>query len=294
MLVSLSVAAADVEPDLVRRGEYVLRAAGCVACHTDAENDGPFLAGGRAFKTPFGTFYSPNITADPEHGIGQWTEADFVRALYVGVAPDGSHYYPVFPYTSYTRMRREDITALWAYLTTAEPLDKPNTPHQLPWYMRWRLVNWGWKVMNFQPGPIQVRPERGTAWLRGAYLAQALGHCGECHTPRDSLGALDEDMPYAGTREGPDGETVPNITPDRETGIGRWSADDLDYFLETGGTPDGDYTGSLMAEVIDDSLSYLTAADREALVIYLRALKPIEHRVSKPDNKAPREKDEFE
>ena len=294
LLLALGSVVEAADADLARRGEYILRAAGCVACHTDAENEGAFLAGGRAFETPFGTFYSPNITADSEHGIGRWTEADFVRALSKGVAPDGSDYYPVFPYTSYTRMRGRDMRALWAYLTTVEPVDKPNRPHQLPWYMQWRLVNWGWKMLNFKPGPFRARPQRGTALSRGGYLAEALGHCGECHTPRNSLGASVEEMRYAGTREGPDGESVPNITPDRGTGIGRWSADDLDYFLETGGTPDGDYTGSLMAEVIDESLSYLTAMDREALVIYLRALEPIEQHIGQAEKKARREKEEFE
>ncbi len=283
LLVAAAVQAADAER--IARGEYILRAAGCVACHTDADNDGLFLAGGRRFETAFGTFYSPNITPDPVHGIGAWTEAEFVRALAQGVAPDGSHYYPVFPYTSYTRMRPEDMRLLWAYMTTVEPVASPNKPHQVPWYLAWRAVNRGWKLLNFEAGPFRGQPARGTAWNRGAYLAEALGHCGECHTPRDSLGGLDREMHYAGTREGPDGEVVPNITPHRDTGIGRWSLDDLSYFLESGGTPDGDYTGSLMAEVIDENLAHLTAVDRLAVAVYLRSLPPIEHRVRKSARK---------
>ncbi len=291
-LLASAVQAADA--GIVQRGEYILRAGGCVACHTDADNDGPFLAGGLRFETPFGTYYSPNITPDPVHGIGGWSEPDFVRALTEGVAPDGSHYYPVFPYTSYTRMNREDVAALWAYLTTVEPVARPNEAREVPWYVAWRGVNWGWKLLKFQPGPLEARPARGTAWSRGAYLSEALGHCGECHTPRDSLGGLVGEMHYAGTREGPDGETVPNITPDRDTGIGRWSLDDLVYFLETGGTPDGDYTGSLMAEVIDDNLAHLTETDRLALATYLRSLPPIEHQVRKSSKKRRRGGGEFD
>lgn len=294
LLVLIAAAAQAADAGVVQRGEYLLRAAGCVACHTDADNDGPFLAGGRRFDTPFGSYYSPNITPDPVHGLGGWSEEDFVGALSEGVAPDGSHYYPVFPYTSYTRMQPDDMRALWAYMGTVEPAARPNKPHEVPWYLAWRAVNRTWKLLKFEPGPFQGRPARGTAWNRGAYLAEALGHCGECHTPRDRLGGLDREMHYAGTRAGPEGELVPNITPDRSTGIGRWTLDDLVYFLESGGTPDGDYTGSLMAEVIDDNLAYLTATDRLALATYLRSLPPIEHQVRKPASKKRRGAGEFD
>ena len=286
------VQAADGE--IALRGEYILRAAGCVACHTDADNDGQFLAGGRRFDTPFGRFYSPNITPDPMHGLGAWSEEDFVHALAEGIAPNGSHYYPVFPYTSYTRMQPEDMRLLWTYLTTVKPVPTPNRPHEVPWYLAWRGINWGWKLLHFEAGPFQTQPARGTAWNRGAYLAEALGHCGECHTPRGRLGGIDHERHYAGTKEGPDAEVVPNITPDRGTGIGRWSLDDLEYFLESGGTPDGDYTGSLMAEVIDENLVHLTATDRLALAIYLRSLPPIEHQVRKPARKRRRSGGEFD
>ncbi len=292
LLLASAVQASDAGS--VQRGEYILHAGGCIPCHTDADNDGPFLAGGRRFETPFGTFYSPNITPDPVHGLGGWSESDFVRALTEGVAPDGSHYYPVFPYTSYTRMTREDLGALWVYLNTVESVARPNQATDVPWYLAWRGLNWGWKLLKFRPGPLEAQPARGTAWNRGAYLSEALGHCGECHTPRDSLGGLVEELHYGGTPEGPDGETVPNITPDPGTGIGRWSLDDLVYFLETGGTPDGDYTGSLMAEVIDDNLAHLTGTDRLAMATYLRSLAAIEHQVRRPSGKKRRGRGEFD
>lgn len=277
-----SSAAAASDPGQVARGEYVFNAAGCLGCHTNEDGGGPPLAGGRPLETPFGTFYTPNITPDPEHGIGRWTEADFVRALSEGVAPDGSSYYPAFPYPSYTRMRPEDARALWAYLSTREPAAVPNRPHDLAWFVRLRLVNRVWKRLYFEPGPYRDDPGRSPEWNRGAYLAQALGHCGECHTPRDALGAVEGDMAYAGTREGAEGDAVPNITPDRETGIGRWSQGDLEYFLETGATPSGDYTGGAMAEVVDNTTSRLTAEDRRALATYLRSLPPVQNQVTEP------------
>jgi mono/diheme cytochrome c family protein len=267
------------QDDLLKRGEYVFRASGCAGCHTDTDNDGPLLAGGRALQTPFGTFYSPNITPDSKYGIGSWNDADFIRALALGIAPDGSYYYPAFPYTSYTRMRRNDIIALKAYLFTLPPVEKKNKPHNLPWYLNKRYLNWVWNLFNFTPGEFQTRPERSSQWNRGAYLSLAMAHCAECHSPRDFMGGLNEEQLYAGTKGGPEGEVVPNITPHKNTGIGRWSEDDLIYFLETGATPGGDYTASLMAEVIDEGLRYLTKEDLQAIARYIHTLPPIEHAV---------------
>lgn len=265
------------------RGEYIFRAAGCAACHTDADNDGPPLAGGRALKTPFGTFYSSNITPDPEHGIGDWSDDDFVRALREGIAPDGSHYYPAFPYTSYTGMRREDMLALKAYLFSRDPVAKPNRSHELPWYLSFRPVLWFWKRLYFDEGELQEVQDRPATWNRGAYLVLALGHCAECHSPRNRLGAIDASMRFAGTRSGPGGEAVPNITPDVESGIGGWPRGDLAYFLQTGATPDGDYTGGGMAEVIDEGLSRLDRSDLEAMAEYLRSLVPVAHHIERPE-----------
>ena len=165
-----------------------------------------------------------------------------MRALKHGQAPDGSHYYPVFPYTAYTRMQSQDIHDLWMYLHTVKPLPKQNKAHELPWYLRWRLVNWFWKLLYFNPGDFKPRTDQSQAWNRGAYLT-AIAHCTECHTPRNRLGALDETLLFAGAKLGPEDEITPNITPDRATGIGKWSQDDLRFFLRSGQLPDGDIRG---------------------------------------------------
>ncbi len=280
--LALALVATPVAAQTPSRGETVFHAAGCAACHTDVDHDGPPLAGGRALKTPFGTFYSPNITPDPVHGIGAWSDADFVRALRDGVAPDGRQYYPVFPYTSYTRMRREDMLALKRYLFSRKPVARQNRPHALPWYLSFRPLLRVWKWLYFEPGEFQPSAERSQRWNRGAYLVLALGHCAECHSPRNRFGAVERSLRFAGTREGPEGEAVPNITPDKQTGIGGWPRGDLAYFLQTGATPDGDYTGGAMAEVIDAGLSHLENDDLQAMAEYLRSLAPIRHRVAAP------------
>ena len=291
--LSAQVSAVE-DPGLLARGEYVFRAAGCLACHTDDKGNGAPLAGGRAIATPFGTFYTPNITPDREQGIGRWSEADFVRAVTEGSAPDGSPYYPAFPYTAYTRMRPEDVRALWAYLKSVPPATRPNRPHELPAYMRPRVVNWVWRRLYFRPGAYRDDPSRGAQWNRGAYLAEAMVHCGECHTPRDSLGGLEASLSYAGTAAGPEGAAVPNITPDRQTGIGRWRTDDLAYFLETGATPKGDYTGGLMADVIEQGTRFLTEADRKAIATYVLSLPPVHNPVTRADRRGSKPRGEFD
>jgi mono/diheme cytochrome c family protein len=271
------------------RGEYILQAAGCAACHTDGDNEGPPLAGGRALHTPFGTFYSPNITSHPEHGIGGWSDDDFVRALRKGVAPDGSHYYPSFPYTSYTGMRREDILALKDYLFSRHPVARPNRVHELPWYLSFRPLLWFWKQLYFDEGEFEEVKGRSAAWNRGAYLVLALGHCVECHSTRNRLGAIDARLRFAGTRNGPSAAAAPNITADVQTGIGGWPRGDLAYFLRTGATPDGDYTGGAMADVIDAGLSRLDRTDLDAITEYLRSIPPVTHAIERAE-KSPSEK----
>jgi mono/diheme cytochrome c family protein len=277
LLLAAATAQAD-ETALQKRGEYVLRIAGCIACHTDTDNKGPLLAGGGPIKTPRGVFYPPNITPDPTYGIGGWSEADLARALTEGIGPDGRHFYPAFPYTSYTHMRRADIHALKAYLDTVPAVHQPSHPHELPWYVT-RSAMWLWQKLYFTPGTFTPHKDKSAAWNRGAYLVQALGHCAECHSPRSSLGVIDERLRLAGTRDGPDGDTIPNITPDKQTGIGGWSAADLAYYLRTGADPDGDYAGGLMGKVIDEGLSHLTKPDARAIATYLRSLKPVHHQL---------------
>ena len=267
------------DPEAVRRGEYLFHAGGCLGCHTDTRNNGATLAGGRALKTPFGTFYGPNITVDPEHGIGRWSEADFIRALREGVSPDGTHYYPAFPYTSFTQMTDADLRDLWAYLRTVPAVAQPNRPHDLGFPYNFRPLLAGWKLLNFKPGAFQPDPARPQAINRGAYLVQALTHCGECHTPRDSLGGLDGSRSYAGTPDGPEGERVPNITPHPGTGIGKWSEGDLLDLLRVGMMPDGDFVGGSMGEIVRNTTGKLNEPDLRAIVAYLKGLPPIENQV---------------
>lgn len=263
----------------VERGAYILAAAGCVECHT--EKKGVALAGGRALKTPFGTFYSPNITPDPEHGIGKWKAADFERALREGVGPDGTHYFPAFPYPSFTGMTDQDIADLFAYLKTIPPSSKANKPHDISFPFNIRMLMVGWNALYLKTGPFKPDPKLSPQLNRGTYLVRALGHCGECHTPRNALGALDWDMPLAGNENGPEGGAVPNLTPDKETGIGKWAPIDITYLLENGQKPDGDEVGSGMSAVVRTSTSKLTAADRAAIAAYLKSLPPIHHVVKK-------------
>lgn len=269
------VAHAD-QTELIARGEYLAQVGGCIACHTDSERPDQLLAGGAAITTPRGTFYAPNITPHPQHGIGGWTEQDLARALTEGVSPDGRHYYPAFPYTSYSRLWPDDIRALKRYLDTVSPVDRPDRPHQLPWYVT-RAAVWGWKKLYFNPGAFKARTDKPADWNRGAYLVQAVGHCAECHSPRNSADAIVEQRRLAGTDAGPDGKPVPNITPDKASGIGGWSAADLAYYLRTGAEPDGDYAGGLMGEVIDRGLHHLIPQDARAIAGYLLSLEPIHH-----------------
>ena len=258
-----------------KRGEYVFHAGGCAACHTDTKNKGPLLAGGAGITTPFGTFFAPNITPDKTHGIGAWTEADFHKAMRRGLSPGGTPFYPVFPYTSFTKITDADIADLWAYLRTVPPSDRSNVAQKADFPFGWRFLLTFWRWLNFSPGPFRPDPGQSAERNRGAYLAVALAHCGECHTPRNALGGLDHEAWMSGNADGPDGAHIPNITPDPETGIGKWSETDIVQYLESGMDPDGDFAGSLMAEVVNGATSKLTAADRKAIAVYLKSLPAI-------------------
>ncbi len=270
----VSPALADSE-----RGAYIMALAGCADCHTDIKNKGKPLAGGRALKTPFGVFYAPNITTDAQTGIGKWTKAQFIGALRHGRRPDGSPYYPVFPYPSYTRMTLQDMGDLWDHMQTLPSSERANTPHDLKFLFRWRFVVWFWRWLYFDPGEQEPVDANGQLWNRGRYIANALSHCEECHTPRNFLGGLDHDKKMAGALDGPVG-LVPNITPDKKTGIGDWSESDLDSFFSMGMLPDGDFAGAEMAEVTDNT-SKLIPADMQALILYLRSLPSVKNDLSK-------------
>ena len=262
------------DQDAVKRGAYVMAAADCESCHTDKQHKGPPLAGGRALATPFGTFYGRNITPDKETGIGDWTEAQFHRALRDGIDDDGDFLFPVFPYPSFTGMSDADISDLYAYLMAQKPVAQRNKPHEVKFPFGFRPLLFFWRELFFSPGPLQPVAGQSAEWNRGRYLAEAVAHCEECHTPRNFLGALDRDRGYAGNPQGPDGQKAPNITPDVATGIGKWSVDDIVEVLTTGMMPDNDMVAHGMAEVVDGTAK-LTDADRHAIAVYIKSLPPL-------------------
>lgn len=274
-----SMPAPDPAAPSAPRGAYVFAASGCVECHT--RKGGAFLAGGRALKTPFGTYYSPNITPDPTYGIGRWREEDFLRALRTGIGPDGTHYFPVFPYPSFTNMTDADMRDLYAYLRTIPAVAEPNRRHEVAFPFNIRLIMLGWNRLFLKTGPFRPDPKASSEINRGAYLVTALGHCGECHTERGRLGNLDLGMWLAGTAHGPEGGPVPNLTPDAATGLGKWSAKDIVFLLETGQKPDGDNVGDGMADVVELGTGKLNPEDRGAIAAYLLSLPPIPHQVRK-------------
>jgi mono/diheme cytochrome c family protein len=270
-LLPAAMAAPD-DDKAVARGEYLVHAGGCITCHTAEGEDAVPLAGGRALESPYGTFYAPNITPDVETGIGGWSDEDFVNAFWNGVSPEGDHYFPAFPYTSYTGVTRDDLLAMQAYLSSLEPVQKTAPEHKLS-LLASRFGAGLWKSRYFEPGRFEPDPDASDEWNRGAYLVRHLGHCGECHTPRGRFGVLQRDAALTGNPEGPEGEEVPNITADPDEGIGDWSIGDIEYFLEIGMEPDGDFTGGTMTEVIENCTSHLTEPDRHAIAVYLKSLR---------------------
>jgi mono/diheme cytochrome c family protein len=255
-----------------KRGEYLAKAGGCLGCHTVEAQEGakekpvPF-AGGRALKTPFGTFYGPNITPHPEAGIGKWSEADFIRAMREGRRPDGAHYFPAFPYPSFTLIADAELRDLWAYLRSLPQSNRQAEPHELGILYRWRFSVSMWKWMFFDQGPLKPDAAKSAQLNRGEYLVRALGHCGECHTPRSSLGGPKKDRFLAGAKD-----VAPNLTPTR---LKPWSDADLRNFLTTGLTADGDVPAKEMGEVIANTTSQLTPQDLDAMIAYLRSLPPL-------------------
>jgi mono/diheme cytochrome c family protein len=251
-----------------KRGEYLAKAGGCVGCHTEEKKDAVAFAGGRELKTPFGTFYGPNITPHPQAGIGRWSQADFIRAMRQGDRPDGKNYFPAFPYPSFTRISDPDLRDIWAYLRTLPPSARANQEHDLWFFFAWRSLVTFWKWFFFSPGALMKTPGLSDTANRGAYLVQALGHCGECHTPRNFLGGPKSNRFLAGGR-GPEDRKIPNLTPAR---LSKMSDKDLLDFLTTGLYPDGDVPAEAMGEVIRNTTSQLTRDDLAALIAYLRLI----------------------
>lgn len=256
-----------------QNGQTTFNAGGCSSCHAVPKQDDRLkLGGGLPLTSPFGTFYVPNISPDPTDGIGRWSEADFVTAMLKGTSPDGAHYYPAFPYGSYHLAKLEDIRDLFAYLKTLAPVSGQTPPHDLPFPFNIRRTVGVWKFLFLGDKPFQPDPAQTAQWNRGAYLVNGLGHCAECHSPRNVLGGIVTAQRFAGGPN-PEGKGwVPNIT---QKGLAEWSDKDIAYFLETGQTPDGDTAGGSMAPVIRNT-SQLSADDRAAIAVYLKSLKPVD------------------
>lgn len=260
------------DPGAIGRGAYLATAGNCIGCHTDREHHGAVLAGGRAIKTEFGTYYSSNITPDVASGIGSWSDADFVRALRYGIARDGTSLFPAFPFPSFTQMSDRDLVDLKAYLDAQPPIaGVRNKPPDARFPFATRAAMTMWRLLYLRPGPLAPDPHRSAEWNRGAYLANAVAHCGECHTPRTELGALDNDRRFTGARSEVDNLAAPDITADRAHGIGAWSTDDIAEVLKSGMTPQGDFVGGTMAEVVEGTAK-LSDADRRAIAVYLKTV----------------------
>lgn len=253
--------------DVVKRGEYLARAADCMACHT--VQGGKAYAGGRTFELPFGTLYSTNITSDRVDGIGTWSDDEFVRAVRQGVGREG-HLYPAMPYTSYTAMSRTDVLAIKAYLFSLPPVAQANRVNGIgfPFNQRWGLHFWD--VVFFRDQPYQVDAHQDVQWNRGAYLTNALGHCGECHTPRNLGFAMSSGKFLAGAEI--EGWVAPNLTSDKSNGLGSWKTSQLEQYLSSGHASGRSTASGPMAEVIEASLQYLSAGDVSAMAGYLGAV----------------------
>ncbi len=254
-------------------GKTMFFAGGCASCHaTPNQPDKTRLGGGVALKSPFGTFYAPNISPDRNDGIGTWSEADFVTAMTKGTTPDGRHYYPAFPYASYQRMRPADLRDLFAYLKTLPLVQGKARGHDLGFPFNIRRTVGVWKFLFLDGKPFMPDPRQSTAWNRGAYLVNGPGHCAECHSPRNLLGGIASDQRFAGGPS-PDGEGwVPNIT---QHGLGKGSEAEIAKLLESGEVPGGDTVGGEMAKVVGNTKN-LSAADRAAMAAYLKSLAAVE------------------
>ena len=258
-------------PD-VGNGQMVFNAGGCSACHAAAGQDRTMLGGGLAIPSPFGTFYAPNISPDANDGIGGWSEADFVTALKRGTSPAGTHYFPAFPYGSYQRVGIEDIRDLFAYIKTLPPVPGRIRDHDLSFPFNVRRLVGGWKFLFLDRQPLSPDAARSAEWNRSAYLVNGLGHCAECHSPRNFLGGIVASQRFAGGPN-PEGEGwVPNIT---QKGLRSWSEKDIASFLATGELPDGDFAGGSMVRVIKN-ISQLGDNDRAAMAVYIKSLPPVD------------------
>ncbi|MGZ8212229.1 MAG: c-type cytochrome [Burkholderiales bacterium] len=264
---------ANPTTQILNRGEYLARAGDCVACHTAP--GGKEFAGGRAMPTPFGNLYVPNITPDDETGIGRWTADEFYRMMHTGISRDGTLLYPAMPFASYTKVTREDCDAIFAYLMSVPPVRQENRKHELrfPYNNRQLLV--GWRALYFREGEYVPEPNQSAQWNRGAYLVEGLGHCSMCHTAINILGGSSESKAFEGGMIPNQNWYAPSLTSNREAGLGDWSIKDISDLLQIGISHRGTVYGP-MAEVVYNSLQYISDEDIAAMAVYLKSLPPRE------------------
>jgi mono/diheme cytochrome c family protein len=267
--IATAALAAEPSPELIAYGKTLVEAGDCAGCHT-ADAAKPF-AGGKRIETPFGAIYAPNLTPDRETGIGAWTDANFTRALRFGIAPDGSNYYPAFPYPYFTRMTKDDTLAIRAYLGTLAPVANRNKPPELRWPFGYRGLMRIWNAMFFKPGLFEPDQSQSAAWNRGGYLVTGLGHCGACHTPKNYFGADKQAQALSGGEV--DGWYAPRLDGAARTGLKSWNVEDITEYLQSGRNAKSHASG-LMAEVVVGSTSKMSDADVRAIAVYLKSLPP--------------------
>ena len=265
-ILAASTVLATEQEEAIARGEYVFDIGGCASCHT---KDTP-LGGGVELVTEFGTFFSPNISPDTQYGIGGWSNDQFIKAMREGISPDGEHYYPAFPYTSYANMTTKDLLDLKGYLDAQAPVSEVTFSHELGFPFNQRALLGVWKLINTEDS-WALDPNQSDSWNRGSYLANGPSHCTQCHTPRNIIGGLQEDG-MVGNEKGPEGENVPPLLDVSKLAFGGWSEEDIAFALEIGMTPAGDFLGGSMSDVLENTTGKMTAQDIQALAEYLYTL----------------------
>jgi mono/diheme cytochrome c family protein len=257
------------DASILAKGEYLARAGDCIACHTAPE--GKLFAGGLAMKTPFGTLYTSNITPDPQTGIGTWTSDQFYSMMHNGRFPDGGLVYPAMPFASYTKVMRADSDAIYAYLKSIAPVRQANRPHDLRFPYSNRSLILGWRTLFFTEGEYKPDASKSADWNRGAYLVEGLGHCGMCHTAINALGGSSDSQAFEGGLIPMQNWYAPSLTSNKEAGLGEWSIQEISELLRTGTSSRGAVYGP-MAEVVYNSLQYLSDDDTRAMAVYLKSL----------------------
>jgi len=261
-----SASAQTAQTSQIERGRYLVRAGDCESCHTVKQRQA--FAGGMPIPTPFGVIYSPNITPDPDTGIGKWSKDDFWNAMHRGIDDEGKHLYPAFPYPWFTKLSRADVDAIKDYLASVPAIKHQNMAPELPWPLSWRAVMAGWNLLYFRPGEYEPNSAKSPEWNRGAYLVEGAGHCAACHTPKNVLGATKTGDALQGGSAG-EHWYAPSLTGDVRDGIGDWSVAEIVEYLKTGLNAKSAAAGT-MTEVVKNSTQYLTDADLKAIAVYLK------------------------